>query len=85
MSDSYYKFISAKQTNDKISVTLRKHAGELLWGLFLLAPMDVGESEQGCVRILNAGKRGLAEGEKSMSKYNIREMTKALNAIRRLK
>lgn len=85
MNHAYYEFISANKEDGKIGATLGKHAGDFLWGLIKSRRIDVWESEKGCADILKWANEGLIKGDGAIARYNIREMTKALNAIQNLK
>ena len=85
MNHAYYEFISAGKEDGQIGVALGKHAGDFLWGLIKSNRIEVWESEDGCRDILRWAEEGLDKGDGAIARYNIREMNKALNAIRRLK
>ena len=85
MNHAYYEFIAARKEDGRIGAILGKHAGDFLWGLIKSNRIEVWEPEDGCRDILRWAEEGLAKGDGAIARYNIREMNKALNAIRSLK
>lgn len=84
----YYEFLYARKTKDGFEAVLRKHAGSLLFGLLKDKGNIVWENEEGCKGILNwavTDKPNSTGTTLKIINYNIEEMEKALNEIKKLK